>query len=114
MSSVWKEIQAPAESLGGEGQRALPSAAPLHLAQLVEEGMGVPMGPGSWPLCAELPHQPSLQLIISPSMRTSLEVNLLPLNLPGEGACPCLPPFVSIHSGEHLGTTVADGARECG
>lgn len=58
------------------------------------------------------PHH--LSLIISPSVRTSLEASLLPLNLPGDGACPCLPPFLSVHSGEHVGTTVADGAGECG
>lgn len=62
----------------------------------MEEGVGVPVCPGSWPLCAELPHQPSLSLVVSPSVRTSLEVNLLPLNLAGAGRAPAsLPSFLS-------------------
>lgn len=45
VSSVWKEIQAPAESLGGEGARSLPlpSSCLHHLAQPVEAGWACPV-----------------------------------------------------------------------
>lgn len=65
--------------------------------------------PGCRPLHVQLPRRPSLQLIISPSKRTSLEVRLLPLSPPGRGF-PCTPPLVSVHSGEPLGAAAADGA----
>lgn len=92
---VWKEIQAPAEPLGGEGARSPPPAAPTIWPSPWKR-RGHTLCPGCRPLHVQLPRQPSLQFVFSPSKRRSLEVRLLPLSPPGEGhAPPSLPWFLS-------------------
>lgn len=97
MSFAWKEIQALAEPLD----------YPCHLA--VAEGVDMPMNPGCWPLHMKPLRPPSLQVVIFPSMCTSLELSLL-----GGGSVPLMPGLAAVHPGEHLGAAAADGAGKCG
>ena len=88
---------------------------PYHLAQLEETGVGGSVCPGHWPLHMALPLPPSLRLVTSPSVRTSLAVRLLPLSPPGEGACPYLLTLGFRPFWRAVGRLLqADGAGDCG
>ena len=100
---------------GKKGARIPLLGRPHHLAQPEEAGVGGPVCPGRWPLHMVLPLPPSLRLVSSPSVCTSLAVRLLPLSPPGEGACPCLPTLGFRPLWRAFGRLLqADGVGDCG
>lgn len=107
---VWKEIQAPAEPLGGEGARSPPPpSCPHHLAQPVETARTYPVpGVPASPCIAALPAIPPVCHLSIQAHEPGSETPAFESSRGGAG--PSLPPLVSVHSGESLGAAAADGA----